>query len=91
MAKAKVFSRCVRCVAVRNLQKLAHSGTESTAQNEEGRGAAKVKVFKRCVRCVAVRDFQKVAHGGTAFTAQNQTAAGRRKQKPPDAVFVVSL
>jgi len=76
IAKAKASNRCVRCVAVRNYQKVAHGGTATTAQNEEGREIAKAKASGRCVRCVAVRDFQKVAHGGTAFTAQNQTAAG---------------
>jgi len=156
-AKARVFRRCVRCVAVRNLQKVAHGGTATTARNQtaaeshiltyfcetiageqvaahgqqDGSGESKflqalcslcrcekfsesgsrrhsvhsaeangggrvremarVKVCRRCVRCVAVRNFQKVAHGGTATTAQNQTAAGGRKQKPPNAVFVVSL
>jgi len=88
---AKASSRCVRCVAVRNFQKVAHSGTASTAQNGEGREMAKAKVFRRCVRCVAVRKIRKWLTAPQRPQRRMERGARWRRQKSSGAVFVVSL
>ena len=55
MAKAQVFRRCVRCVAVRKIRKWLTAAQRPRRRMERGREMAKAKVSNRCVRCVAVR------------------------------------
>jgi len=94
MAKAKVSGRCGRCVAVRKKKKkVSHGGTASTARKGEGARDGEGKVSGRCGRCVAVR--KKEEEGGSrrhsVHSAEWIGTRIWRKQKPPGAVFAVSL
>jgi len=91
MAKAKVSIRCVRCVAVRNYQNLAHSGTASTAQNGEGTlgGESKnLQALCSLCRCEKIRSWLTAAQRPQRRMDRGREAGG---QNSPGAVFVVSL
>jgi len=90
-AKVKVFRRCVRCVAVRKIRNWLTAAQRPQRRMESGRGAAKVKVFKRCVRCVAVRKIRNWLTAAQRSQRRMKRGERRRKQKPPGAVFAVSL
>ena len=81
MAKAKVSGRCVRCVAVRNYQKVAHSGTASTAQKGEGAGGGESESLQTLCSLCRCEKNKKLAHSGTAITAQNEEGREAAKAK----------
>jgi hypothetical protein len=58
MAKAQVFRRCVRCVAVRKIRKWLTAAQRPRRRIKRAREMAKAKVSERCVRCVAVREIR---------------------------------